>query len=299
MAGLEVRNVRVLSLSLDYNQITWEIETTAEDVLDYTFQVLRSESVSGPYTEVSKEMDDEFLFIDNCVKVGNIYRQYHYKIRLRNKASGAIKEFGPFQKAPEPTLIAQELRTHLNILMHEYIGRRAWLLPIRTFGMRCAACWNPKLMKRRFSGCRTCFDTSFVRGFYRPIEIWISIDPTTASQQPSNLGRLQQQSTTARMAHYPPVKPGDVIVEAENIRWTVRPVSTTQEQRAVITQELQLSRIESTDIEYLIPIDLGAPMQSMLYTPSRNYTNPTTIEGVVPNQLDYDAIFSLFPRPTR
>jgi hypothetical protein len=297
MAGLEIRKARVLSLSLDYNQITWDIGETTEDVLDYAFQIFRSESVSGPYDVVSKELEDTFLFIDDLVKVGNIYRQYHYKIVVRNKATGAVKDFGPYHKEPEPTLIAAELRTHLNILMHEYIGRRCWLLPVRTFGQRCS-CWNALLQKQRISGCRQCWDTTFVRGYHKPIEIWISIDPTPAAQQPTNMGRLQQQSTTARMSYYPPVKPDDVIVEAENIRWTVRSISSTQEQRTVVTQELQMARIESTDVEYLIPIDLGMPMQDLLYTPSRNYTNPSTLDNAPPDEIDYPGIFTLYPNPT-
>lgn len=296
--SISIQKARVLSLSLDYNQITWDIGDTSEDVLDYTFQVLRSESASGPYETISNELEDVFLYIDNLVKVGDIYRQYHYKIRLRHKPSGKLQEFGPYEKAPEPTLIAQELRTHLNILMHEFAGRRCWLFPVRTFGQRCINCWNPTLQKRRFSGCRTCYDTGFVRGYYRPIEIWAILDPTPAAQQPSNVGRLQQQSSTGRMSYYPQVKPNDILVEAENIRWKIRSVTTTQEQRTVVTQELQIKRVESTDIEFLIPIDLGVPMKDLLYTPSRNYTNPSTLESAPPDEIDYSGIFALYPHAT-
>lgn len=295
MACLEVCKARVLSLSLDYNQITWEIGDTSEDVLDYTFQVLRSEAASGPFEPISKELEDAYLFIDNLVKVGDIYRRYFYKIRVKHKPSGELNEYGPYDKSPEPTLIANTLRMHLNLLMHEFIGRRCWLLPVRTFGQRCADCWNPRLQKRRYSGCRTCFDTGFVRGFHKPVEIWVSMDPAPTANQPAPTGRMQQQSTTGRMSFYPPVKPNDVLVEPENIRWTVRTISTTQEQRTVVTQELQLHRIESTDVEYAIPLDLGAPMQDLFYTPSRNYTNPSTLSNTNPDDLDYPLIYQLYP----
>lgn len=296
MTGLEVTKARVLSLSIDYNQLSWEVVSTTEDLLDYTFQVLRSESASGPFEPISKEIEDTYLFIDNLVKVGNIYRQYQYIIRVKDKRSGETKDFGPYARAPEPTLVATTLRNHLNLLMHEFIGRRCWLLPVRTFGQRCADCWNPRLQKRRFSGCRSCFDTGFVRGYHKPIEIWCSIDPTPAAQQPNNIGRTQQQSTTGRMSFYPAVKPDDVLVEAENIRWTIRTVTTTQEQRAIVTQELQMRRADTTDVEYLIPLDLGVPMQDILYTPQRNYTNPQNMGADSLNPLDYDMIFSLYPR---
>lgn len=296
MHNLEVCKARVLSLSLDYNQITWEVSnTTTVDILDYTFQVLRSESASGPYDPISKEFEDTYLFIDNLVKVNDVYRQYHYKIRTTHKPTSEFVDYGPYSKTPDPTLIASTLRMHLNLLMHEFIGRRCWLLPVRTFGQRCVECWNPRLQKRRFSGCKTCFDTGFVRGYHKPVEVWISIDPTPASTQPSPTGRMQQQSTTGRMSFYPPVKPNDVLVEPENIRWTVRTIATTQEQRTVVTQELQLRRIEPTDMEYLIPIDVGAPMQDLFYTPSRNYTNPSSLNTADIEDIDYPSIYQLYP----
>lgn len=295
MNCLEVVNIRVLSLSIDYNQVTWEVQETTVDPLDYTFQVLRSESAAGPFDPASVPMSDQYLLIDNLVKAGNIYRQYHYIIRVTKKATGEVKDYGPVCKSPEPTLVATELRKHMNILMREFIGRRCWLMPARTFGQRCGECWNPRLKKRRKSGCRTCFDTGFVRGYLRPIEVWVSIDPEPKNEQPTNLGRTQQSNTTARMANFPPVKPGDLIIEPENIRWKVTSITTTQEQRAVVTQELQLHSIPTTDVEFTIPLDIGSPMQDLYFTPSRNYTNPQQLNTTGPDEFDFPGIFQLYP----
>jgi hypothetical protein len=228
------------------------------------------------------------------VKIGNIYRQHHYIIRVTHKASGEYKDFGPASKSPEPTLVANELRVHMNLLMREFIGRRCWLLPIRTFGQRCGECWNSRLQKRRKSGCRTCWDTSFVRGYHRPMEVWASIDPDPANNQPSQLGTLQQKNTTGRMAHFPPIKPGDLLVEPENLRWRVVAVSTTQEQRAIVTQELQLHRVPASDVEYVIPLNVGHPMQDMFFTPSRNYTNPQQLSTDHPMEFDFPGIYQLY-----
>jgi hypothetical protein len=97
------------------------------------------------------------------------------------------------------------------------------------------------------------------------------------------------------MSFYPTVKPDDVLVEPENIRWVVRTISTTQEQRTIITQELQLKRIETTDIEYAIPLELGVPIQNLFFTSARNYSNPTTLTNPDPDDLDYPGIYSLYP----
>lgn len=294
MGCLEVFNIRVLSLSIDYNQITWEVRETTEDVLDYTFQVLKSEAAAGEFEPASTALEDQYTFIDNLIKVGNIYRQYHYIIRVTKKATGESKDFGPVAKGPEPTLVANTLRMHLNLLMREFIGRRCWLLPVRTFGQRCAECWNPRLRKRTRSGCRTCFDTGFVRGYHRPVEVWISIDPSPSNNQPQQMGRTQQTSTTARMAHFPPVKPDDLLIEPENLRWKVRTRSTTQEQRVVVTQELQLHKVPESDIEYTLPLDIGAPMESLFFTPSRNYSNPHQLETTHPDEFDFPGIYQLY-----
>lgn len=294
MSCLQVFNIRVLSLSIDYNQITWCVEDTMKDVLDYTFQVLRSESATGPFEPASVEFEDRYQFIDNRVKVGDIYRQYHYVIRVRNKQTGETQDFGPNAKAPEPTLVAMELRKHMNLLMREFIGRRCWLLPVRTFGQRCAACWNPRLKKRTKSGCRTCFDTGFTRGYHQPVEFWISLDPQPSDNQESNLGRIQQQNTTGRAAHFPPVKPGDLLIEPENVRWKIRTRTTTQEQRAIVTQEVRVHRVPETDVEYTIDIDVGAPMESLFYTPSRNYSNPQNLDVNHPREFDFPGIYQLY-----
>jgi hypothetical protein len=295
MSCLKVINIRVQSLSIDYNQITWELEDTQQDVLDYTFQVLKSESATGSFEPASVPVEDQYTFIDNLVKAGNIYRQYHYIIRVTRKKDGEYVDYGPVAKGPEATLIATELRKHMNLLMREFIGRRCWLLPVRTFGHRCSDCWNPRLKKRRKSGCRTCFDTGFVRGYHRPVEVWASIDPHPANQQPTNLGRVQQTNTTARMAHFPPIKPNDLLIEPENNRWRVITRSTTQEQRTIVTQELQIHQVPTTDIEYTLPLDIGAPMQDLFFTPSRQYSNPQNLDIVHPNEFDFPQIYQLYP----
>jgi len=290
---LEVKNIRVLSLSVDFNQITWDVGDTTEDVFDYTFQLLRSEAAAGPWDVVTPEMEDQYIFVDNTIKNANIYRQYHYIIRVKHKASEQSRDFGPSMKAPEPDLVAVELRKHLNLLFREFAGRRCWLLPARTMGQRCSDCWNDRLKKRTRSGCRTCYDTSYVRGYHRPIEVWVQFDPSPAGEQPSNVGKLQQTSTTARMAHFPPVKPDDLLIEPENNRWKVRSRSTTQQGRAPVTQELQLHEVPTSDIEYAIPLDLGMAIENMYFNPSRNYTNPHTLADT--EEVDFPGIYQMYP----
>ena len=65
---LTIRHVKVRSLSVDHTQVSWELETTTLDVLDYTFQVLRSEGPEGPWDKLTPGMEDQYFFVDNAVK---------------------------------------------------------------------------------------------------------------------------------------------------------------------------------------------------------------------------------------
>lgn len=292
--AINVQRLRVRSLDVDLHEITWEIESTSEDILDYTFQLLRSESPEGPYEILTPEFEDQYLFIDNAIYRGHLYRKYFYVLKVKRKDTEETKEFGPAAHEPEADLIGKELRKHMNLLMREFAGRRCWLLPVRTFGQRCD-CWNPTLQKRTRSGCLTCFDTGFVRGYMTPIETWVQIDPSPKSEQNANIGPLQQINSTARFGYYPPVKPRDLLIEGENKRWRLGQISNTEKHRALVHHEMQIHQIPPTDIEYRIEIDIGAALKDIWLAPSRNFTNPHTLESAQNEEIP--DIFGIYPPP--
>jgi hypothetical protein len=73
-------NLRVRSLDIDFNEVSWELEDTSEDVLDYTFQVQRSESPSGPFDTISVPFQDQYVFFDKALHTGDRWRKYYYQI---------------------------------------------------------------------------------------------------------------------------------------------------------------------------------------------------------------------------
>ena len=128
---ITVKDLRVRSLDLDFHELTWSLEPTSEDVLDYSFQVLRSESPEGPFDALTPQMDDQYIFIDNVLQVSDRWRKYYYRIRLTQKATGATKDTASVSKEPDPDIITRELRRHMILLFREFAGRRCWVLPAR------------------------------------------------------------------------------------------------------------------------------------------------------------------------
>jgi len=134
---IELKEIRVRSLDIDFNELSWKLVDTSEDILDYNFQILRSESPSGPFEPLGGIFQDRYFFIDNTIQAGHRWRKYFYNIRVTNVPSGDHKDFGPVAKEPEADLVAAELRRHMQLLFREFAGRRCWVIPVRTFGQRC------------------------------------------------------------------------------------------------------------------------------------------------------------------
>lgn len=288
---LDLKDLRVRSLDSDFNELTWKLADTSEDIFDYTFQVQRSESPSGPYESLAAPFQDRYAYIDNTLNTGHRWRKYFYQVRVVHVPSGDSKEFGPVSKDPDPDLIALELRRHMQLLFREFAARRCWVLPARTFGQRCS-CFNPTLKQRRQSGCQLCFDTGFVRGYLSPIESWVQMDPSPKTEQNTNVGAQQQSNTTARLSWYPPLKPRDLLIEPENRRWRVVQVNQTEQGRAAVHQEVQLHEIPQRDIEFSVPLNLDEALKDLWLNPSRNYTNPQNLEAFMDAEIP--AIYSLY-----
>jgi len=289
--NIQVKDFKIRSLDLNFHEVSWTIANTTEDILDYTFQVLRSESPSGPFDVLCPPFQDKYLFIDNAIQIAHRWRTLFYQLRITHVPSGDQTTTAAVAQEPEPDLIALELRRHMQLLFREYAGRRTWVLPVRTFGQRCE-CWNKTLQKRTRSGCVLCFDTGFVRGYMSPIEIWGQIDPSPKTEQNTNVGAMQQSNTTARFGAYPPLKPDDLIIEPENRRWRVVQVNQTEQLRTRVHQEVQLHEIPPKDIEFAIPLNLSTALKDLWLSPSRNYTNPTNLETFENEEIP--AIFSLY-----
>lgn len=288
---IQIRKFKVTSLDVDFHELSWEVANTTEDILEYNFQVLRSEGAEGPYKPLTDSFEDRYSFVDNLVLSLHRWRQFFYKLLVTEKVSGDIKEFGPVSQEPEPDIMAIELRRHIRLLFREFAGRRCIILPTRTFGQRCE-CYDPELDKRTRSGCITCFDTGFVRGYMHPIEAFIQVDPSAKSEQNLNVGTTQQDNTTCRLGYWPPIKPRDVIVEPENKRWRVVQQNQTEHSRAPVHQEVSIHRIPESDIEFRIPVHFEDALKNLFLTPARNFTNPHNLQAFEDEEIP--DIFSLY-----
>ena len=278
---LEVTSIDVRTYDLDFLDLFWEIKSTDEELSHYEFYVLRSlDGPAGPFSTVAGPFFNTYMLRDPSVHQIHNLRQYYYKLRVVDRRTQESAEYGPAYLAAPPDLIAIEVMRRQRLLYQEFAGRKALLYPALTFGQRCAHCWDRNALgnsigRSKQQNCMTCFDTTFVGGYASPILIDVQIDPNTIATQRTDEGERQMQETTARCAPFPPVKPRDMIVEAENKRWYVEQRTSTEKLRAVVRQELKLRQYQKGDVKYKVPVNLDLLFQS---SPAREFTRPHTVE---------------------
>lgn len=298
---ISVTKIVVRSFDLDHLDIFWEIDAVkagvtddlkTHEIFDYQFFVSRSEAGAGPFIDVGGPFrDPTYTFRDNRVSLLSKWRSFYYKIRVLHVPTGKTAEFGPVSNSdPEPDRVAMAVRFEEDVLFREFIGRKCWLFPVRTFGPRCT-CWDPIAARRTRSNHRPCFGTGWLGGFLYPVECFVQIDPTTNAPQLTSLTESQQNVTRGRMMSFPPVKPRDILVESENRRWRVESVSNTQRLRAPLHQELTLSEIARGEVEYELPVNIDA--KSLQPAAERNFTNPPNLES----SEDFHDIIALYGIP--
>src|SRR5574343_451235 len=134
---IQVSSFVARSFDLDHVDLWWAIADHAENILGYDFRVLRSESPSGPWEDLTGAFQDQYRFRDTSPALLHKWRTLYYLLRVTNRDTAETKEFGPTAQLPEPDLVALEVLRQEDVLFREFIGRRCWLFPVRTFGAKC------------------------------------------------------------------------------------------------------------------------------------------------------------------
>lgn len=293
---IQVTKLYARSFDLDHMDLFWELADFFDDnILGYDMYVLRSESPGGPWEILAGPFQDQYQFRDVSPALLHKWRTLFYKLRIINRTTTEMVEFGPTAQLGEPDLIALEIMRQEDVLFREYVGRRCWLYPVRTFGAKCT-CFDRVGGRRTRSNCLTCYDTGYIGGFLSPLECFVQFDPDPKSAQGSPSGEQQIRNSSARLISFPPVKPKDILIETENRRWRVATVAQTERLRARVHQELTIHELPKGDTEYKLPINI-ADLRSLQPAAERNFTNPQHAD----NDADLKNILAVYngsPRGT-
>jgi len=292
---LKVTQFYARSFDLDHMDVFWEIEDFVGNIRQYDFYLYRAESSFGPWELLAGPFKDQYYFRDISTVMMHKWRSLYYRFEVVDTVSEERALFGPTSQLPEPDLIALEITRQEDVLFREHVGRKVWLFPVRTFGARCV-CFDRVSGRRTKSNCINCYDTGYLGGFLSPVEQFAQIDPAANSPSNTPYGERQVNITTARLISFPPIKPKDILVEAENKRWRVHIAGNTQKLRSVVHQELTMHEIPRGDIEYKLPINVG-DLTALSISAERNFTNPQHVDAASDLQ-HIEAVYGYQPRGT-
>jgi hypothetical protein len=280
-----VCNIRVRSFDVDYLDVYWDVEPSYEDINNFEFVLEKSPAEFGSYEDLTKPLINRFHVRDNTVRgQRSYYNRIYYRVRAINRTTGESKVFpetGGVRLAALPDLAALEMARINNLKIKEFTGRKMWVYPKKRNGQRCAQCYDETLQRRTRSNCGTCFDTGWVGGYHSPVETYGLIVSPNETTIHANFGNIDSENTTLVMGNYPELSEGDLVLEAENIRWRVSSsIGKTKKSRALVRQQATIHRIPNSDVDYRVPINLTEDeIKDLIASPERNYTNPQTLES--------------------
>ena len=276
---LRVKSFYARSFTIEYLDIFWTIDDIAykeDDILAYEFQLLKSEAYHGPYKTVTPPFFNIFFYRDPTNLEDHKNRNIYYKLKIRDTRNNEAILVGPTAQITEPDLLALEIIRQEDMLFREFIGKKCYVFPRKTFGERCI-CYDYRLQRKTSSNCEMCFDVSYLGGFNNPVICFIQIDPTNRSAQLTPTITHTVNFTKGRMLAIPSLGPGDLIVDSNNKRWQVEEASVTARFGYELHQELQLKEILKQAIEYKVPVLDDIRKVDEIYA-ERNRTNPQTFE---------------------
>jgi len=211
-------------------------------------------------------------FIDSYREY-NMNRVRYYKIGAFERVTGLIYYQSPLAYLGIATDgIHETIQYYEGLLNNLYIGTPCLLLRrvLNERAHRCPKCWDNQTKQVRFHHCDTCYGTSFVGGYYSPIEIQIAINHVNQSNEPESSGEnIYNKQFEGRTTHFPVIKPKDVIIDMDRgKRYIVSsPVSNTklsqlstyEDQKSgemgIMSQIFRMTELISDDIIYDINPD--------------------------------------------
>lgn len=258
----EVKGYAIGSFNLSWQAVP---DPASEDISDFKYHVLRSNSPEGPFDRITPAGGlSAFQFEDTTVNRFSKWRRWYYKIEA--VGPGPVTVFSPVFTlvVPFPTrqgLVAAEIRRNRKILLEGIgitpgtIGIRCLFYARRTFGNRCAECWD--FVKRQVGNdrCLICFGTGFTGGYLPPLALYVNVGPSTEATDLDPISEREPSKIQGWTTNYPEITRGDLLITQGNRRYRVEVKKESQQLEITYRQFLSLYEIPPVDVEYLFPID--------------------------------------------
>jgi len=260
---INLTNITVSSFDLRYLTLNWDFAQTAEPLINYTLNLYRSETpgVSGIteysilYSGISA---NSYGITDYTISgLNDPTRTWFYKFKVINTITSeeSVQPTTPvFRKHGAIPLIAKDILRIKTLGLVRKSGRQFYLIKKRSTGVHCTRCWDETLFRSTDGSCHVCFGTGWQNGYYNPIPFRGMINASPKYHQITMYGDWAPSDSLLYMLNYPVLRPDDVIVDDDNMRWIVTQIRYTKQLGFTIEQQAQLALIQHDDVIYNIVV---------------------------------------------
>jgi len=273
--GKEKTPFRVANFRLEVTRITglwprrvfiqWLLRKPSQ-ATGYTFEISRAHSPEGPWTsltptplvDTSSFIDDSFLAPSNSSTPGqnSMRMSPYYKITVTHAQDGTVETVVKLEAAADRRRrgMINKLRRDARVALRKGNGTEVAILKRKWFGESCT-CRSSTGQSTR-SHCGTCHGTGIVAGYWNPVYGFASRSAGPVAVKTDSEGKSEKHVLQSIVEYIPEVIPQDILVFLrDNKRYTVMEVNPTEIQTVNVHQELIISELARSCVEYNIQAD--------------------------------------------
>lgn len=272
MASVNVTRTTALFPSAVF--IQWDLVPDENGV--HLVDVFRAGAPSGPWQQLASSLPDAFHYLDDKFNLPppekptdlhsglNFFalnRTVYYMVTV-TPPSGSANAFSSQPTIIEPGLDTRTRLFKRKILRDESIAFRNLngvplaALKRRHWGTRCRDCYDEGLREGTMEHCRTCYGTTFEKGYWAPVVIRGRRTPGPVQQQMTAHGDSDIRSVIFIVLDYPALEKKDMLVDLRrNERYLVEMVSPTELKGVTVHQTITASHVSRSSVEYDVLVD--------------------------------------------
>jgi hypothetical protein len=153
--------------------------------------ISRSGGMAGPWEILAENLENTYAYVDKLNAINGVikpnllneFKSIYYKIEVTTpsgKIIETIEETGPSVKG-KMAGFQRKLVRDLLVQLKKFNGTRVAILKRKLWGEYCPKCFDKKTKEVVRSGCKTCWGTGFVGGYWTPMLSYARRAPGNAS----------------------------------------------------------------------------------------------------------------------
>lgn len=231
----------------------------------YVFDVYRSGSSAGDWNLVASALTDTYYYVDDVFPAPSerteadlmaLRRTLHYKVVVSHTTDGSAETIkvleGGLDRRRKGQL--QKLRRDASVALRKGQGTEFAVFKRKWWGEACTC--RAKTGQSTRSHCMYCFGTGILGGYWAPVYGFAKRTTAPVSVRTDSSGKRETRYINVIMLDVPEVQADDVLVfMRDNKRFLVKEVVTTELQTVTVHQELLVSELARSAVEYDLEAD--------------------------------------------